>query len=71
MQVKQEPRLEPCLYKEEFKEGGQLRFKMLNLEKGRRSRKFEDRLCECFDRPVVASVSHFLFDCSAHMEKTW
>ena len=36
---------------------------MLNQEKGRRSQKFEDRLCETCDRGVEESVTHFLLDC--------
>ena len=67
--MKMFPKLESYLIGDEFRNGGQLRFKlrsgtvMLNIELGRRSKKFVDRLCELCDFGSEESVQHFLLEC--------
>ena len=73
--IKAYPRFEESLGLSEFQRGGLLRFKlrsgtcMLNIEKGRRSRKEEDRMCSVCDMGTEESVEHFILECPAYVDE--
>lgn len=67
--MKESPQFEEYLHLAEFVQFGRLRFNLrsgvclLNVEKGRRSRNFNDRLCTLCDVKTEETVEHFLFEC--------
>ena len=73
--IKAYPRFEEFLRLNEFQRGGLLRFKLrsgtclLNIEKGRRSRKQADRICSVCEMGTEESVEHFLLECPAYVDE--